>query len=87
MTFFVILISFFAACGNDDDDGDKTPSNVSQDAYYVKYEVENGKQVSYATKTTRKITYLNTSGKVSITVENNAWNGTYGPLSEGIRYI
>ena len=83
MTLIVFLLPFLGACGNDNDDEHNAPDNTSQDSYYVKYEVENGKQVTYASKTTREITYLDTGGKCSVTVENKAWNGTYGPFKKG----
>ena len=80
MILLVMSLPVMFACSNDDDE---TTSDVSYDSYYVKYEIENGKQVTYASKTTREITYLDTRGAVTITVNNTGWNGTFGPFKRG----
>ena len=79
--FYLLLalpLVLLSACGDDDDSG-----NNSQDSYYVKYEVENGKAISGAAKTTRNITYKTVTSEKVITVVDKPWDGTYGPFKRG----
>lgn len=58
------------------------PSN--NDNYYVKYEVTNGKLVSYSKTSERHLRYKDIDKEKTITVSGE-WNGTYGPFKKGDR--
>lgn len=74
LIYSAIILSAFAFCSCGDDD---------ENSYYVKYEVQTGKQISYAARTDRSITYTDTSGDKTITVTNQKWEGTFGPFKKG----
>ena len=82
--FYYLLVALplvaLCACGDDDEN---TSDNNSTDSYYVKYEVSNGKQVRYASKTERTIVCKDTNREVTIKVTDKAWEGTYGPFKRG----
>lgn len=82
--YFYLLLALplllLSACGDDDDSGTN-----SQDSYYVKYEVENGKEISGDDHTSRNITYKTVTDEKVITVVDEPWDGTYGPFKRGDR--
>ena len=95
---FTMLMSVsFAACGGDDDNDitDKTVQEANDngnqketpsdnDNYYVKYEVTNGKLVSYSKTSERHLRYKDVDKEKTITVTSE-WEGTYGPFKKGDR--
>ena len=83
----LLYITFIASCskdeGNDDVEDDKTTEQPQElDNYYVKYEVQTGKQISYAVYTERRISYKDVDNAKSITTRQE-WNGIYGPFKKG----
>lgn len=87
----LLPIMIMASCSKDDieevktlnHEDDKTlehPQNA--DNYYVKYEVQSGRQISYASYTERTITYKDVDKEQSITTRQG-WEGTYGPFKKG----
>ena len=82
--FFISLATllFLVSCGDNDADESNYPV-TSNDNYYVKYEVQVSKQISYAARTERVITYTDIDKENTITVTNKEWEGTYGPFKKG----
>lgn len=87
----LLSIMIMASCSKDDieevetlnNEDDKTveqPKN--EDNYYVKYEVQSGSQISYASHTERIIKYKDVDKEQSITTRQE-WDGTYGPFKKG----
>ena len=90
MLMFALILS--TSCSKDEEkdlgtsinkeESDKsTPTN--NDNYYVKYEVLNGKQISYATKTERTVTCKDVNKEVTVEVTSVPWEATYGPFKKG----
>ena len=97
MLLVLMSLPMVVACGGDDDNG--LPENINQevnnngnqeeipsnnDNYYVKYEVTNGKQVSYSKTSERHLRYKDVDKEMYITVDGE-WDGTYGPFKKGDR--
>ena len=87
MIMLVILsILMMVACGSDDDREaiKNNPKDVGEsiDTYYVKYEVKNGQQVSWAKKTERKLRCKDVGKEITNTIYEE-WEGTYGPFKKG----
>lgn len=93
----LMTLPMMVACGGDDDKGipektiqednnngnqEESPSN--NDNYYVKYEVTNGKQVSWSKIQERKLRYKDIDKEKTITVTSE-WEGIYGPFKKGDR--
>ena len=66
---------------NKEESNKSTPTNY--DNYYVKYEVRNGIQISYATKTERTVTCKDVNKTVTVEVTTVPWEATYGPFKKG----
>lgn len=67
---------------NNKENNNSTPTN--NDNYYVKYEVLNGSQQSYGTRTDRTATFKDVDKDVTVEITNVlAWEGTYGPFKKG----
>lgn len=87
----ILLLPVMVSCGHNDDDTTPPVTNQNNDeqeepknidSYYVKYEAMDGGQVSYANKTTRRITFKDVKSDSGVTVYGN-WEGTYGPFKKG----
>ena len=93
----LMTLPMMVACGGDDDNDitDKTVQEANDngnqketpsdnDNYYVKYEVTNGKLVSYSKTSERHLRYKDVDKEKTITVTSE-WEGTYGPFKKGDR--
>lgn len=66
---------------NNNESNNSTPTN--NDNYYVKYEVLNGSQQSYGTRTDRTVTFKDVDKEVKFEITYVPWEGTYGPFKKG----
>ena len=66
---------------NEEDNNNSAPTN--NDNYYVKYEVLNGVQISYASKTERTVKCKDVNKEVTVQVAYAPWEATYGPFKKG----
>ena len=66
---------------NKEESNKSTPTN--NDNYYVKYEVSNGKQISYAPKTERTVICKDVNKEITVEVASIPWEATYGPFKKG----
>ena len=66
---------------NKEESNKSTPTN--NDNYYVKYEVLNGVQISYATKMERTVTCKDVNKTITVQVTSVPWEATYGPFKKG----
>lgn len=66
---------------NNEGSNNSTPTN--NDNYYVKYEVLNGSQQSYGTRTDRTVTFRDVDKEVKLEITYVPWEGTYGPFKKG----
>ncbi len=87
----LLPIMIMSSCSKDDIEEVKTLNNgddkkaeqpQNADNYYVKYEVQFGSQISYASYTEITITYKDVDKAQGITTRQ-AWDGTYGPFKKG----
>lgn len=56
---------------------------INNDNYYVKYELLNGSQQSYGTKTERIIYFRDVDKDAKVEPTSLTWEGTYGPFKKG----
>ena len=91
MLMFALILSI-SSCSKDEDNELDTPTNKEEnynstpktiDNYYVKYEVLNGVQVSYASKTERTVRCKDVDKEVTVQVTSVPWEATYGPFKKG----
>lgn len=90
MLMFALILST-SSCSKDEDsdvdtftneeENNSTPTN--NDNYYVKYEVLNGVQISYASKTERTVKCKDVNKEVTVQVAYVPWEATYGPFKKG----
>lgn len=67
---------------NNKESNNSTPTN--NDNYYVKYEVLNGTQQTYGTRTERTAIFKDVNKEVKVEITNVlGWEGTYGPFKKG----
>jgi hypothetical protein len=87
----LLSITIVASCTKDNSEEAKTIKNEDDktseqpqdnDNYYVKYEVQNGSQISYANSSERTIAYKDVEKEQNITTSKE-WEGTYGPFKKG----
>ncbi len=74
--------SLLCACSSDDD---KTVERKEPDRYYVRYEAENGSQISYDKTTTREVTLKNVYDEEKLNLSSGEWSATYGPFRYGVK--
>ena len=91
MLMFALILSI-SSCSKDEDSDLDTPTNkeennnstpTNNDNYYVKYEVLNGEQISYANKTERTVRCKDVDKEVTVQVNSVPWEATYGPFKKG----
>ncbi|MBR2772225.1 MAG: hypothetical protein IKD78_09510 [Bacteroidales bacterium] len=92
LMLMIALILSISSCSKDDDNELETPTNKEEnynstpkdnDNYYVKYEVLNGVQISYASKTERTVRCKDVVKEVTVQVAHVPWEATYGPFKKG----
>lgn len=76
---FALILS--TSCSKDEENELVTP--ISNDNYYVKYEVLNGKRISYAYGTERTVTCKDVNKEAEVELASVPWEATYGPFKKG----